>query len=81
MSITLPAAPAPATPVFKVHQDPACPTCGCPDPVLHELPTGGIYTGCCQADPVVFVCALYLNVYFSPEGDEPDECPYGDACM
>ncbi|MFG6197839.1 hypothetical protein [Nonomuraea sp. JJY05] len=77
MSITLPAVPAPAPPVFKVHKDPACPTCGGNDVTVLDDLNGGVYTACCQADPVAFTCSeAGVHVYLSPEGDEPEHCPH-----
>ncbi|GAA2691656.1 hypothetical protein [Nonomuraea recticatena] len=74
---TLPTRVRRCEPPFTPHADPACPTCGLRHPTLHENLDGSAYTGCCQADPVAFVCAeAGVNVYLSPEGDEPEICPH-----
>ncbi|MGW2223494.1 hypothetical protein ACWCSD_51600 [Nonomuraea sp. NPDC001684] len=82
MTITLPAPAAPAMPAFKVHEDPACPTCGSTDVTVLDGTDGSVYTACCGADPVAFTCpTVYGHVYLSPEGDEPDDCPHCPGCM
>ncbi|MFC4014678.1 hypothetical protein ACFOY2_46160 [Nonomuraea purpurea] len=82
MSITLPAALAPSTPGFRPFLDPACTTCGNTDVNLLEDLNGNAYTDCCPGNPVAWMCPVaYANVYLSPGGDEPEQCPHCPGCV